>query len=371
MLTDQLFKELIKSATMAPSADNMQPWEFRKNDDAVEVFPSIRRMLPTDVSGMFTWISIGAAIQNIVVTSAAHGFKADVEYLSPGKAGLPVAIIKLFPGIADGHMAEWIPARATNRNNYKTLTPENSVIAGLTQSINGLDAGIHWMTDPTGFRIMASMDANSSFIRLEHKPFHDELFEILRFSRLQVEASRYGLDFKSIGIPPGAGMFASHLKHGFVNKAVSNSGIGRLVAKMLSMKMLKAGALCLIASRQRDPAGYMEAGRAMEQLWLAATAKGLSIHPYGALPQYLTKAEFEPDTFLKRHLAVIRRHRSPFYSLFPGTEKEYPAIVLRMGIAKKPSKRSDVRLGVDEIIKPLPMHHFQNKSVSYSNLTEA
>ena len=177
---------------MAPSADNMQPWEFRKKGDAVEVFSALRRMLPTDVSGMFTWVSIGAAIQNIVVTSAAHEFKADVEYLSPGKAGQPVAVIRLSPGIADGHMSEYIPVRATNRNNYETLPPENSVISGLTQSINGLDAGIHWMTDPNGFRIMASMDANSSFIRLEHKPLHDELFDILRFSRMQVEASRYG-----------------------------------------------------------------------------------------------------------------------------------------------------------------------------------
>ena len=175
------------------------------------------------------------------------------------------------------------------------------------------------------------------------------------------------LDYESIGIPAGAAMFASQLRYGFVNTAVSKSGIGRLVAKMLSMKLLKAGALCLITSRQRDPAGYMEAGRAMEQLWLAATACGLSIHPYGALPQYLTKAEVEPDTFLPRHLAIIRSHRSPFYSLFPGAGREYPAIVLRVGMAKKPSKRSDVRLGVEEIIKPhSPTHHSQNKSVSYT-----
>ena len=68
ILTDQLFNELIKSASLAPSADNMQPWEFRRNGDSVEVFAATKRMLPTDVSGMFTWVSIGAAIQNIVVT---------------------------------------------------------------------------------------------------------------------------------------------------------------------------------------------------------------------------------------------------------------------------------------------------------------
>lgn len=231
------------------------------------------------------------------------------------------------------------------------------MIHELTQRISGLDAGLHWMTQPAGFRLMASMDARSSFIRLEHKPFHDELFEILRFSRLQVEASRYGLDFRSIGIPHGTGMFASHLKHGFVNKAVSKSGIGRLVAKMLSMKLLRAGALCLVTAKHGTPAGYMEAGRAMEQLWLAATAEALSVHPYGALPQYLTKACIEPEAFLPAHLAIIRSHRAPFYSLFPGAENEFPAIVLRIGVSEKQSERSDVRLRPEEIIKPISSRH--------------
>jgi len=350
MLTDQLFKELIKSASMAPSADNMQPWEFRRQSDTVEVYSAVQRMLPTDVSGMFTWVSIGAAIQNIVVISAAHGFKADAEYISPGKAGQPVAVIRLSPGIVKCHLAEWIPQRATNRNNYEALPLEDSVISGLTQSISGLDAGVHWMTEPTGFRLMASMDANSSFIRLEHKPLHDELFDILRFSRKQIEATRYGLDYESLGVPAVAVFIARQLQHWSINKAVSQSGIGRLVAKMLSSKLLKAGALCLITAKRRDPAGYMEAGRTMEQLWLAAAARGLSTHPYGALPQYLTKAEVEPETFLPGHLAVIRSHRAPFYSIFPGAEKEYPAIVLRMGMTKKQSGRSDFRLSPDEII---------------------
>jgi len=372
MLTNQLFEELIRSASLAPSADNMQPWEFRRNGDTVEVYSAVKRMLPTDVSGMFTWVSVGAAIQNIVVTAAAHGCDTEVEYISPVNASLPAAIILLTPGSVDSSMAKWIPFRSTNRNNFRTEPIEESTIHTLTRSISGLDAGLHWMTHPKGFRLMASMDARSSFIRLEHKPFHDELFDILRFSRLQVEASRYGLDFRSIGIPQGAGMFASHLKHGFVNKVVSKSGVGRLVAKMLSMKLLRAGALCLVTAKHSNPAGYMEAGRAMERFWLAATAEGLSIHPYGALPQYLTKAEVEPEDFLPSHLAVIRSNRAPFYSLFPGAEKELPAILLRLGVSEKQSARSDIRLRYEEITKPVSSrHHLQNKPVFYNNLTEA
>lgn len=351
MLTENLFRELIRSASSAPSADNMQPWEFRRKNDTVEVFSATERMLPTDVSGMFTWVSIGAAIQNIVVTSAAHGFNAEIRYNSSCEPDRPVAVISFSPGPADGKLDQWISKRATNRSNFGPLPFGDSVIEALNGDITGLEAGIHWMKEPGGFRLMASMDANSSFIRLEHKPLHDELFDILRFSRKQVNDTRFGLDYESLGVPAIAVFIARQLQHWSINKLVSKSGAGRLVAKMLSMKLLKAGALCLVTAKHRDHAGYMEAGRAMEQLWLAATARGLSVHPYGALPQYLTKAEVEPETFLPRHLGIIKSHRIPFYSIFPGAVKEYPAIVLRMGTALKTPTRSDKRLRLDEIIR--------------------
>ncbi len=350
LLTDRLFDELIKSASLAPSADNMQPWEFRRKPGLVEVFAATKRMMPTDVSDMFTWVSIGAAIQNIVLTLAFHGFRSDIKYLA-FRPGHPVAIIRLCPDLADGHMIEWIPQRATNRNNYKNQPLGHNLISFLTQSIDGLGAGIHWATDPAKFRLMASLDARSSFIRLEHRPTHDELFSILRFSREEMLDSRYGLDYESLGVPAAAVFLARQLEYWSVNRLVSKSGIGRLVAKMLSMKLLNTGALCLITAKGSNPAGYMEAGRAMEQIWLAATAKGIAVHPYGALPQYLTKAAVEPETFLPRHLGIIKSHRAPFFSIFPGSENEYPSIVLRMGFAEKQSRRSDVRLTLVEIIR--------------------
>ncbi|HLP73371.1 MAG TPA: hypothetical protein VK155_10745 [Bacteroidales bacterium] len=351
LLTDKLFMELIKSASLAPSADNMQPWEFSRKSDSIEVFASKKRMMPTDVSDMFTWVSIGAAMQNIVLTLARNRYRSDIKYPSHEKPDQPVAIITVSQGYADGRLAEWIPARSTNRSNYENTPPGDDMISYLTRSIEGLEAGIYWVTDPGKFRMVASLDARSSFIRLEHKPTHDELFNVLRFSRKQMLDTRYGLDYESLGVPAVAVFIARQLQHWSVNRLVSKSGIGRLVAKMLSMKLVRAGGLCLITAKQRDPEGYMKAGRAMEQLWLAASSEGLSIHPYGALPQYLTKAELEPGTFLPSHLAIIKRHRDPFYSIFPGAEKEYPAIVLRAGLAGKASARSDVRLRSEEIVR--------------------
>ena len=351
MLTDKLYSELVKAASLAPSADNMQPWEFRKQDDKIEVFCAKQRMLPTDVLGMFTWVSVGAAIQNMVVAAAAKGFTVAVENMTLKNTENPAAILNINPGSKDGHLADCIALRTTNRSVYETLPLDPSLIFKLTQSINGLNAGVHWMTSASGLELMAEMDAHSSYIRLEHKPLHDELFNILRFTRKEIEITRYGLDFESLEVPPVAVVFARQLQYWSVNRAVSRLGIGRIVAKMLASRLRNAGALCLITANQRNTVAYIEAGRAMEQLWLAATAEGLSIHPYGVLPQYLTKLEVEPETFLPKHAAVIKSHCEPFFSLFPEAKNEYPAIVLRVGLAEKQSARSNIRLYPEQIIR--------------------
>jgi len=145
------------------------------------------------------------------------------------------------------------------------------------------------------------MDANSTYIRLEHEPLRDELFEILRFARREVERTRYCLDFASLGVPSVLVLLARQLRHRSVNAAVSRLGLGRVIARQLASRLRTAGALCLVTARREGPAGYLEAGRAMERIWLAATARGLVVQPHGVLPQYLTKVEVEPETLLPRH----------------------------------------------------------------------
>lgn len=351
MLSDNLFLELVKAASLAPSADNMQPWEFRKQNNNIEIFYAKSRMLPTDVIGMFTWVSIGAAIQNLIVSAAANGLMASLDYCDSQQNNKPVAIVRLSPSAIDKGLFESISRRTTNRSPFEAVALNSEVISNLTEVVHGFNAGIHWTTSTSDLDNMASMDANSSYIRLEHKPLHDELFDILRFTRKDIERTRFGLDFASLEIPSYAVFVARALRNWRIYQIISRLGFGKIVAKNLATRIQNAGALCLITALGRDAVSYMEAGRAMEQLWLAATAKELAIHPYGVLPQYLTKLEVEPEKFLTRHADIIRGHRKPFFSIFSNASKEYPAIVLRVGTANKQSSRSNIRLKLAQIIR--------------------
>ena len=351
MLSEKQFVAFVRAASLASSADNMQPWEFRKQENTIEVYCAQQRMLPTDVMGMFTWVSIGAAIQNLIVAGAGHGLVSSVEYQGLEKIDQLAAVVHFSPGNPGDNLAEWIALRTTNRSSYQAVPVGSSLISKLTHSIQGLQAGIHWTTSASDLDQIASMDANSSYIRLEHKPLHDELFDILRFTQDEIDRTRYGLDFKSLGVPAAVAWITRQLKQWITSSTISRLGVGRIIANQLSSRLRQAGGLCLVTTHQRTPSGYMEAGRAMEQIWLAATAEGLSIQPYGVLPQYLTKADIEPETFLPRYVEIIQNHHDAFFSIFPKAKNEFPALVLRAGYANSQSCRSNIRLRPEQVIR--------------------
>ncbi len=351
ILTDLVFTKLVEAASLAPSADNMQPWEFQKKGDSINVFVSKSRILPTDVLEMFAWIGVGAAIQNIVLAAVDYGLAASVEYNPVDNVFELAAIIQFKEGASDSQLACCIEKRSTNRYPFNTNPLERQEISKLTDSITGFDARVFFTTKPDDFVLLAGMDACSSYIRLSHKPLHDELFSILRFTKQDFEETRFGLTFESLEVPKFAVAFARQLKFWSINKLVSSLGFDRLVAKQLSVKLKKAGAICLITAQAQTPVAYMEAGRAIEQLWLAATAEGLSVQPYGVLPQYLTKVSVEPETFFPKFARIIESHREPFFSIFPEAKNYYPALVLRIGYADKQSARSEVRLRHEQLIR--------------------
>lgn len=347
MLTDSIFTDLVAKASMAPSADNMQPWAFCKVNNSIEVYGVNARMLSTDVMGMFTWISIGAAIQNIVLAASSYHLKADVSYQEVGEIA---AIITFTYNAKRSHLVDSINLRTTNRVAFKSESIDDKLIKELDQSIVGFDAKLFWTQSAKDFKMMAYFDAHLSYIRLEHKPLHDELFEILRFNTRQNESMRFGLSFESLGVPKFAVTFAKLLQYWSINKIVSRLGVGRLVAKQLSNKLRKNGCICLLTTSGRNRVCYLESGRALQNLWLTATSLGLSVQPYGVIPQYFTKNEVEPETFLTKYNDAINSIKEPFYNIFKGAEKEFPSIVLRMGWAQKQSARSEVRLVPKQLI---------------------
>ena len=65
-------RELVRYATLAPNGHNTQPWKFVIKENAIEIHPDLTRYLPAvDPNERELWISLGCALENLIVSARA------------------------------------------------------------------------------------------------------------------------------------------------------------------------------------------------------------------------------------------------------------------------------------------------------------
>jgi hypothetical protein len=83
MDADQLsqMRALVYYATLAANGHNTQPWKFAIREDAIEIHPDYSRSLPVvDPHDPALWISLGCALENLMVAARAYGYVPDLTY---------------------------------------------------------------------------------------------------------------------------------------------------------------------------------------------------------------------------------------------------------------------------------------------------
>jgi hypothetical protein len=109
-------RELVRYATLAANGHNTQPWQFALKEDAIEIHPDYARGLAVvDPGGRELWISLGCALENLLVAARAVGYAPEVTY--PDAADfihvhLPTDISQADP------LFDAIPLRQNTRSEY-------------------------------------------------------------------------------------------------------------------------------------------------------------------------------------------------------------------------------------------------------------
>jgi hypothetical protein len=122
--------ELIFYASLAPSTLNTQPWLFKIKGLSIEVVPNKSRQLAvSDKDGREMYISIGAAVQNLLLAAEAHGLSYTTEIKNEGGlTNILVSFTNLKETNNDKPTLEALLRRHTNRSPFdKTPLPTNVV----------------------------------------------------------------------------------------------------------------------------------------------------------------------------------------------------------------------------------------------------
>ncbi len=348
---------MVDAAVLAPSAENTQPWQFVVEGDELVVELDTSRWLPSDVDGMLALTGIGAAIENAVIAARRHGRESTVSYeidSPPCRSAAFVRVASIDPGEfgASDSLFAFLKSRCTSRRlESRPIPPE--LLAQVSGSLDGIsNVRLDWLTAPAEIRPLAKLIGVGNRLRFEHKPFHREFYDNLRFTRDEVCASRDGLDVETLQLPHAVKKILYGLRKWPRMRLANRLGFSRIVARQAAMEVRTSGAVGILSVDEPSPQAFLEGGRALERIWLAATGEDLGFHPTASLPVFLAHARrTDGSGLLAKHRPAVQDLSREFCRLFPQLADRTVQMVFRVGFADPPRARS-LRRSIQEVIYP-------------------
>lgn len=266
-------KFLLNYAILAPSSYNTQPWKFNVSGNVVDVFSDKTRWLTVaDADQREFYISIGCALENLLVAADHFGYRQEVQYFpDPNKTNL-VATVRFIPGGQSGDpvLFNAILARQSNSQPYANRTVPNSDLQILKNTSRA-----------DGFELSLSSDTETKS----------------RFRDLVVRADQTQYDnveYKSeLGYWLGQGVMGpTGIQAKIAQFAVLFLDTGKDQARKDGDLLNSTPILGFISSRENDSTSQVKAGQFLERVWLTATALNISVQPIGQVLEVpVTKTE--------------------------------------------------------------------------------
>ena len=349
-------RELIASATLAPSPDNNQPWRFASRDDRLLVYLDPDRALPSDVNSMFDLMGLGAAVENACIAARQAGYEPRVAYeLRPvgtvEDAALPVASLDFKREGKPDPLHVHLAARATCRKLYSRRAVDDACLRRLADASIGFpDVQVDWIVDRPRIRALARLVMVSDRFRFEYEPFHKEIFRQLRFTADEAQRTRDGLDVRTLELPPGAAAILRQLRSWSRMQWLRRLGLVPALTLPSALSVWMSGALGVLSLPAPGRTAFLDCGRAFQRIWLAATAEGLSLQPLGSLPVFLAQMQqYQGRKLTPAHQQLARRLAAWFAGLVPTTAERTLLMVFRLGYSKPPACRS-LRRSAEEVL---------------------
>jgi nitroreductase len=270
---------VITAATRAPSIHNTQPWRFTATPDRLEVFLDRTRALPVvDPTGRQQVISCGAAAAFAVVALRGEGRDAEVELLPDG-GGDHLATVRVTgeaaPSEQDRALAAAIGRRHTVRSAFEPRAVPGAVVDRLQTEVGPYGLWLKPITESEEEVAAAFLLAQAEEAEQGDPAYLAELETWLRTDPGAVD-----------GVPVDA------VPAGDPQDRPSNWLVRDFVVGAREPHLFRAAGdpdapppdverptVVLLGTENDDRLAWLEAGRALGQVLLVATAEGLVASP--------------------------------------------------------------------------------------------
>jgi hypothetical protein len=305
---------LLQYAVLAPSTKNTQPWRFSIGADTIGIFADLTRCQPVaDRGRRELYISLGCALENLLVASEQFGFGHEVGYFPQSTNEELAAIVTFHPGGTPsvhraGITLASITARHTEHGPYRDEPVAEEVRCRLLHCCDALGLRVD-LTDDPGIRSRL-VELN---LHADEMEFADPAFR------------------KELGYWVGQGVFGtSRFLSWLSGLLLPLMNPGRAIGKWNAALLSSAPLIGLISARTDDRTSQVRTGQALERVWLHATGIGIALQP-------MSQALEIPS--LRAQLARV----------IPQTGW-IPEQVFRIGYAVRPTRQHTPRRSADDVL---------------------
>ena len=291
---------LVRAGVLAASVHNTQPWLFRVGAKSLELLADpFRHLGPMDPFRREQHISLGCALENMVLAAGAQGLRPELEFL-PGKLAEPLAEVPSVPAPEVVARLRFTPSRRDISGLYAVISQRHTN-RGPYIADRGVPRETLW-----AFNDLAREEDSLRLVLLEggaRRAAFDRLMveateaivadrdmiaasnAWFRLTPREIEKHRDGPTIDSFGLPP---LSLAAVK--MLPKPEPEKTHRQWVAATRDVQLATAPLVGVIAVR--DPyerATALRAGLFWQRLQLWATAQGLAMQPMNQFVQVIDR----------------------------------------------------------------------------------
>lgn len=348
-------RALVAWATTAFSGGNAQPWTFHWRPGRLTVLHDRDRSGSfLDVHDRATHLGLGSVLENLALATGAMGLQGAWELLPDPDDPTCIAHLHLQPGgarVPVDRLVASIPNRVTNRRIAVRRPLEEAHRRRMTAEAERCGARIHWVETPDELDEMAAILGRGERLRMLSRTLHGEMMHELRWTAREVEDTRDGIDIATLELTPADFAGMQVIRSWPVMRVVGAVGGGRGLERPARRAIAASSAVGLLSVEGADTAAFLLAGRAMQRLWLSATADGVALQPMTPLTYLLHRLDHADGTGLSRtERAELRALQGLLTALFPAAAGRSLPMLFRVGYAPPPTARA-LRRPVADVLR--------------------
>ena len=281
-----IWSEILDHARWAPSPHNTQPWLVRLiSPETAELYAPRERLLPVeDPDGRFETAAQGIFLEALDVSAAKFGLTVETAPLFPA-LGVDadeqplVARLRLAPRETPGRFAaELLERRRTSRVPYDGQPVDERALAELSGIAAEFGHQASFTSDPALVDWVLSLNADTVFYDLDEDDRREEIGRWTHHSQGAAQARGDGFSPRGLGFP------APLIRLFFHRHGVFRPRPVRALARRLYLRSTRGTTTVgWIAGPWTTQAECLAAGRMLLRFWLALTAHGLYLQPFGSV----------------------------------------------------------------------------------------